>query len=104
MYDISNATNPATLFVSIARQVPILFPMLLFFEFCVIAIGGAFANKRSVGYTNISMWFAIAGLITTTSAFILFMVDGLINLATLGIVCAVTFASVLWFFFTGDET
>lgn len=103
MYEISNATNPADLLISISSQVPILFPMILFFEFCVIAIGGAFTNQRRVGYTNISMWFAIAGLITTTSAFILFMVDGLINLATLGVVCAVTFASVLWFFFSGDE-
>lgn len=102
-YEITNATRPDLIFTSIASQVPILFPSLLFFEFCIIAIGGTFANQRRVGYSNISMWFSIAGLVTSTTAFILFMVDGLINMATLGVVIAVTIASVLWFFFTGDE-
>lgn len=103
MFNITNETSIDRIMINIAQNVSILFPMLLFFEFMVIALGGTFANQRRVGYSNISMWFAIAGLVTSTTAFILFLVDGLINLATLGVVIAVTLASVLWFFLTEGE-
>lgn len=104
MYNITNNTELSAIVVNTSQNIPILFPLILFFEFMVIAIGGSFANARRVGFTNLSMWFAIAGLITTTSAFILFLVDGIINLVTLGVCVAVTLGCVAWFMFTGDET
>lgn len=104
MYNITSEIGLDKILINISQQVPSLFPMLLFFEFMVIAIGGAFANQRRVGYTNISMWCAISGLVTTTSAFILFLVNGIITITTLSVTCAFTIAFVMWFFFTGDET
>jgi hypothetical protein len=103
MYNITNESQIDKILINLAGNVPSLFPMLLVFEFMVIALGGAFANQRRVGYTNISMWFAIAGLITSTSAFILFLVNGLITLPTLSICVTITILSVLWFMFSGDE-
>lgn len=103
MYNITNSTNIDEILVNLSSNVPSLFPMLLFFEFIVIAVGGAFANSRRTGFTNISQWSAIAGLVTTTTGFILFLVNGLISLYTLGLLCAITFFCVLWFFSTGDE-
>lgn len=102
-YNITNETQLDRILVNMSSNIPILFPMLLFFIFIVIALAGAFSNQRRSGYTNIPMWFSISGLVTTTSAFILFLVDGLINLATLGTCVALTMAFVLWFFFSGDE-
>jgi len=103
MYNITNSTDITEVIVSIAENVPSLFPMLLLFIYATITLGGAFANQRRVGFTNIPMWLSIGGLVTTTSAFILFIVDGLISLAWVGVFVAVTLFSVLWFFFSGED-
>ena len=103
MYNITNSTQADQILINMSSQIPLMFPMLLFFEFMVIAIGGSFSNQRRIGYTNIPMWSAIAGLVTSTTAFILFMVDGIISIVTLSIVVAVTLGCVSWFFFSGDE-
>lgn len=103
MFNITNATGLDAIILNTSANVPILFPMLLFFEFIVIALGGIFANSRRVGYSNISMWFAISGLVTTTSAFILFLVNGLIQLSTLVICVSITLACVGWFFFSESD-
>lgn len=103
MYNITNSTAIDTVLINLSSNVPILFPLLLFFEFCVIAIGGAFATQRRTGFTNIPQWFSIGGLVTTTTAFILFLVNDLIRLSTLVITCTVTFAFVLWFMLAGGD-
>lgn len=104
VYVITNETALDKIFVSIGSQVPVLFPLLLFFEFIIIAVGGTFANQRRIGYSNFPMWASIGSLVTTTTAFILFLIDGLIPLSVLGVCVAFTFGFVAWFFFSGDES
>lgn len=55
----------------IQNNVPSFIPLLLLFEFFVIAIGGAYGNARKTGYTNIIQWATLSGLVTTTSAIFL---------------------------------
>jgi hypothetical protein len=99
-YDINaiNGTDVATVYGGIANQAPWLFPMVLFFEYVIIMIGGVYAQNRKIGYSNVPMWGAIAGLTTTTSAFFLSIITGVIDLNSLGICLAVTIGFAVWFF------
>ena len=103
MYNITNATGLDGILVNLASNVPQLFPMILLFEFLVIGLGGSFATSRKTGYTNLLMWFAIAGLVTSTSAFILFLVDGIIPLTILSIVVAISILFAGLFILLGDN-
>lgn len=80
----------------VSGQVPTLFPMILVTVFLVIAISGYLSQERKTGRGNIAMWFSISGLITTTGAYMLFLMEGIINLTVLGICIAITSAASAW--------
>lgn len=107
MYNLTNSTDPTAVLINLAQNVPVLFPMLLVMEFLVIALGGAFSQQRRTGFTNVPQWFSIAGLVTSTTSFILFMVEiggqHLIPLTTVVVTVVITFASVFWFFLSDNE-
>lgn len=104
MYEL-NMTNATAenLLVQTSQQVQVLFPLILLFEFLVIALFGMYSNKRQTGYSNVPMWMSIAGLVTTTSSFFLYLVPGLIPLAVPITTMAITFVCALWFLLSENE-
>ena len=107
-YAIPNFTNGSQGIESIigaeAVQVPILVPSILFFIFVIIMGVGFFSQQRRTGAGNLPMWGSIAGLITTTGSFILYLYDNIalqnsviINIQTITISLAVTIMFALVF-------
>ena len=100
-----NGTVPDTTYVGVASAVPWLFPALLFFEFMLIFLSGNVVQKNRIGFSNVSMWGAISGLVTTTTAFLWSVVQAtilgtnmtLISLWTIGSFLAVTVLFAFWF-------
>lgn len=84
--------------VDLAGGVPSFVPMLLFFIFSIVMIGGSANQFRRSGTTDVPMWMTMAGLVTTSIALLMTLKDGIINLPTLSIVLTVTIASALWLF------
>jgi len=100
MYNISsvNATDIATVYSQISSIAPWLFPLFLFFEFSVIFLGGMYGQNRKIGYSNVAMWGTLSGMVTTTSAFFLSAISGILNIATISVCLGVTFLFALWYF------
>lgn len=72
----------------VASIVPEFFPFLLFCLFLVFAIGSYLIQKRTTGKGNFFSSLSAASYITTLIAFVMNMIDGLINLYVL-VVCVV---------------
>ena len=87
----------------IVAHMPVLPSMLLLFEFFLILLLGITGSKRASGTSNAAMWMSIAGLVTSTSAFLLYSVEGLVSIETIGVCLAVTIGSVLWYFVSSPE-
>lgn len=105
VYNISaiNNSDLGNIYAGISGLAPWLFPAILFFEFCVIMFSGVYAQNRKIGFSNIPMWGTIAGMITTTTAFILSAISGILNLDTIGICIGTTIGFALWFFLSDLE-
>lgn len=102
-YTVPNQTEPIEVVVDIATQVPTLMPGILFMLWLVVAGAGFYSQQRRVGKGNLPMWLAVSSFITTSSAFMLFLYNGLISLSTLVICVSVTMLSALWFFFSNTD-
>lgn len=106
-----NSTNFETLYVSTNYVAPWLMPLVLFFIFSIIFVSGVVGQSKRIGYSNVPMWGAIAGLITTTISFfwsvsstvIAGQTITLVSLSTIGVCLAVSFAFALWFFLSDNE-
>lgn len=106
-----NGTTFDQAYVGTAVAFPWLFPLLLFFEFCLIFVGGLTIQNRKVGFSNVPMWGSIAGLVTSTTAFLWSVVSATINetsftlldLGTIGICISATIGFAAWFIFSDLE-
>lgn len=87
-----NITNKTMeeVYVNLGTAIPSFWPLVLLFEFAVILIIGAFANKRFTGVTNTLAWIFLSSMITTISAFILRLVNGLVNTYVLTVAVVLT--------------
>lgn len=92
-FNMANQT-PEGIFIQASNSMPGLIGAILFFEFMVISMAGYLINRSRTGYANILMWFAISGLVTTTSAFFLYLVPGLMNIETLVITVVISIVFV----------
>ena len=86
-----------TLLVYIAREVPIFFPMVLFCFFLVVMLAGYSSQKRTQGFSNLAMWSAVAGWLTSGLAILMTLTSGIINVFTLVITFVISFICTLWF-------
>lgn len=87
------------LFIYESSQLDIFAPAILLFIFFIITLSGYFSQEKKSGRGNLSMWFAVSMLITTFLAFILFLYNGIINLATLSICVVLSILFTTWFLF-----
>lgn len=99
----SNGSDIGQIILWESQQIPFLFPGILLLIFFVIVGSGYFSQERRIGRGNFPMWCAIAGLITTSGAFILFLYDGLVGLETVIICVVVSIVCALWFLLSSNE-
>jgi hypothetical protein len=78
--------------------------LILGFLWFIIFGVGMFANKRSTGYANVAVWGSIAGITTTTSAFILYLIPNAISLSGVILFLCITCLFVLWLLFHDENT
>lgn len=86
VYEMPNLSTSGGIEVvgaEVARQVNFFWSGILFFVFMVVWGVGYFSQERRVGAGNAGMWAAIAGLITTSGGFVLFLYDNLVGLETI---------------------
>lgn len=103
-YNLPNTTGGIDqALVGIQESVSIFTPMLLFFIFCIVLLGGVMAQKRRIGYADFPMWTLLASVSTLCVALPMTLVEGLINPLMLGVIVTITLASGLWFFLTKDR-
>lgn len=99
LYDMPNFSQGIdTGLVGLSSEVPIFFPMFLFFIWIVIFLGGANAQKRRTGSSDIPMWATLSSLSTLMITLGLTFTTGMINMLTLIIVVVVTIISGAWLF------
>lgn len=99
----NNLTGIEDLLVYQSGQVPILWPSILFLIFMtVLGSGYLFSSKRDRG-GNFPLWFAIAGIMTTVLSFVLFLINGLVNIETVSICVLVAIIGAIWLLFTKDD-
>lgn len=84
--------------VGIFTMVPIFTPMMLFFIFLVVLIGGSSAQSRRTGTADIPLWSTIASLSTMMIALALSLISGMIQTFTLVVVVVITIISGIWLF------
>lgn len=99
LYDQPNLTSGIDdALISTAQSVPSFPILILVFTFFVVLISGSANQKRRTGSSDYPFWGVLAGLTITFEALLMTLGDGIINLATLGIVIAVTILCSVWFF------
>jgi len=91
------------LFIYSAEVVPIFIPLVLFALFTISCLGSFFAQKRLTGRASFPASFAVAGFITLLIAFMMTLIDGLINTSTLIVTLLVTVIGVFWLVFSRDR-
>lgn len=100
-YILPNTTDGFdTLLVGTASAVPVFVPMLLFFVWCVVFLGGSLAQQRRTGTSDLPIWSTIASISTLMMALPLTLAKGLIGGAgqtiTLVVVVMMVILSGLW--------
>lgn len=99
LYNIpANTTDPSQLAVGLSSALPRLSLSILILIYIVITLAGYMSEERQKGRARFAFWLTIAGLITTTISFIMFLIDGLIGLEIIISCMAITFLSAMAFF------
>ena len=75
-----------------------LVPMILFFTFCVVFIGGITRQKIRTGTADYSAWAILASMATLLPALLFSVQAGFIRLDWLVIVVTLNILSAFWFF------
>lgn len=99
LYTIPNATvGTDEIVIQTVSAVPAFTPLLLFFVFFVVFLGGISRQKARTGTSDYAMWSTVASLSMMMVALIMTMVEGLIRLDWLSIVIVITIFSGVWLF------
>lgn len=75
-----------------------LVPLILFFVFCVVFLGGISRQKLRSGTADYSAWAIIASIATLLPALLFSVQAGFIRLDWLIIVISLNILSSIWFF------
>lgn len=98
LYTLPNGTTIDNIAVQTVTAVPSFTPLLLFFVFFVVLLGGSGRQKARTGNADFPMWSVVASISTLMVALILSTITGLIQLDYLVIVVSVTIFTGVWFF------
>ena len=99
LFNLPNGTtNLDNILVDTATAVPSIIPLLLFFVFFIVFLGGIGKQKLATGDADYSMWAIIGSISMYVIALIMTMIEGLIRLDWLIVVTVITIFSGVWFF------
>ena len=99
LYNLPNATSGAdTILAQTINVFPAFTPLILFFTFLVVLIGGITRQKIRTGTADYSAWAIIASIATLLPALLFSVSSGFIRLDWLIIVVSLNILSALWFF------
>jgi len=99
LYNLPNATSGADAILSETTTVfPAFVPLLLFFVFGVVFLGGIARQRVRTGTADYSAWAIIASVATLLLALLFSVSAGFIRLDWLVIVLSLNLLSAVWFF------
>ena len=99
LYTLPNATSGADAILSQTTTVfPAFVPLLLFFVFAVVFLGGIARQRVRTGSADYSAWAIIASMATLLPALLFSVSEGFIRLDWLIIVISLNMLSAVWFF------
>ena len=99
LYTLPNSTEGMdTILKETITVVPFLTPMILFFIFTVVFLGGISRQKLRTGQPDYPSWAIIASMATLLPALILSVNDGFIELTWLLVIVSLNLLSAVWFF------
>jgi uncharacterized membrane protein YoaK (UPF0700 family) len=98
LYTLPNGTTIDSITVQTLTSVNSFTPLLLFFVFFLVLLGGSSRQKARTGNADFPMWSVVASISTLMVALILSTLTGLIQLDYLVIVVVVTIFTGIWFF------
>ena len=99
LYELPNATSGVDDILSqTTTMFPALTPLMLFFVFAVVFLGGITRQKIKTGTADYSAWAIIASMATLLPALLLSVSAGYIRLDWLIIVISMNILSAIWFF------
>lgn len=99
LYNLPNSTESADVILSQTTNVfPAFTPLILFFVFFVVLLGGITRQKLRTGTADYSAWAIIASMATLLPALLFSVNAGYIRLDWLIIVLSLNILSAIWFF------
>lgn len=99
LYNIPNATTGMDdILVQEQAAVPSFIPLVLLFVFLIIFLGGIVRQKARTGTADYPVWGLVGCMVIFFMALIMSIIQGLINLFTLGIIILLTLLFGVWFF------
>lgn len=101
--EVNTSAGIHELFIYAAEVVPIFIPLVLFALFIISCLGSFFAQKRLTGRASFPASFAVGGFITLLVAFMMTLIDGLINTSTLIVTLLVAMVGIFWLIFSRDR-
>ena len=104
IYDTPNLTSGIDdAIVDVAQTVDAFVPMVLFFIYGLVFIGGMISQRNKTGTFDAPLWSTLGSIATLMVALSMTLVADLINLATLSIVVTFTILNGIWFFMSGHR-
>ena len=99
LYDLPNSTAGLdAILVQTTTAVPGMGPLLLFFVYMVVFLGGISLQARRQGFADYPMWSVVGSIAAFIIALLLSVIEGLIRLDVLSIVIVITIFSAVWLF------
>ena len=100
LYDLPNATSGFDAIVLQMTQGSFSFivPMILFFVFIVVFLGGITRQKTRIGTADYGAWAMMASISTLLIALLFSITAGYISADVLILVVSLTIGSGIWFF------
>jgi len=99
LYDLPNSTvSPDTILLEVFAVAPWLSPLLLFFVFFVVFLGGSVRQKARTGTADYSLWALLGSISIFLIALFMTIRSGILSLDNLIIVLSITILSSVWFF------
>jgi len=99
LYNLPNSTEGIdNIAIETITEVPSLMPLILFFSFFVIFIGGISRQKLRTGTADYPAWAVISSIATLLVTLLLTIQSGFASMEILIIVVTVTIMSAVWLF------
>lgn len=98
LYTLPNATTGVDdILVQTQDAIPSFVPLLLFFVFLVVFLGGIVRQKSRTGTADYPIWALMGCLSVFFVTLLMSVIQGLIDIALLGIVIFLTIFCAVWF-------